>query len=121
MPTYTVHEPPRRNGSAPDPQRFAFVRDGFHFWAFLLSPLWLLYRRLWLVFVCYLLIGAATEIVFWLLRLPSGTRRSVPDRVGHARDRPLRRRRPRRQHGGRAVSSREELGAGRRVRAGVGG
>jgi hypothetical protein len=74
MPTYTVHEPPRRNGSAPDPQRFAFVRDGFHFWAFLLTPLWLLYRRLWLVFVCYLLIAAATEIIFMVLRLPSGTR-----------------------------------------------
>ena len=50
MPTYTVHEPPAKNGRAADPQRFVFVRDGFHFWAFLLTPLWLIYRRLWLAF-----------------------------------------------------------------------
>ena len=34
-----------------DPERFVFVRDGFHFWAFLLAPLWLLWHRLWLVLV----------------------------------------------------------------------
>ena len=31
-----------------------FVRDGFYFWAFLLGPLWMLWRRLWLVLVVYL-------------------------------------------------------------------
>ena len=25
--------------------RFVFVRDGFHFWAFLLAPLWMLRHR----------------------------------------------------------------------------
>ena len=43
MPIYTVHAPPpRKDESAADPERFAFVRDGFHFWAFLLAPLWML-------------------------------------------------------------------------------
>jgi hypothetical protein len=74
MPTYTVHAPPLRNGAAADPQRFVFVRDGFHFWAFLLSPLWLLYRRLWLVLLGYLLLSAAMEAAFYFLDLPEGTR-----------------------------------------------
>jgi hypothetical protein len=56
MPTYTVHEPPPQPGeAASDPQRFLFVRDGFYFWAFLLAPLWLLWHRLWLPFVVYLI------------------------------------------------------------------
>ena len=30
--------------------RFRFVRDGFHVWAFLLAPFWMLRHRLWLEF-----------------------------------------------------------------------
>ncbi|HEX3504248.1 MAG TPA: DUF2628 domain-containing protein [Xanthobacteraceae bacterium] len=65
MPVYTVHEPPvREAGALADPARFAFVRDGFYWWAFLLTPLWMLWRRLWLVFVLYLvlLIGIETAM-----------------------------------------------------------
>jgi hypothetical protein len=54
MPVYTVHEPPSRPAEAsPDPERFVFVRDGFYFWAFLLTPLWMLWHRLWLVLLIY--------------------------------------------------------------------
>jgi hypothetical protein len=54
MPTYTVHAPPPKAGEATsDPQRFVFIRDGFHFWAFLFAPLWLLVHRLWLAFAGY--------------------------------------------------------------------
>ena len=77
MPTYTVHAPPQRKGSAADPQRFTFVRDGFQFWAFLITPVWLLYRRLWLVFVLYVLLMAAMEGAYYLLHLPQGTRISI--------------------------------------------
>jgi hypothetical protein len=60
MPTYTVHAPPPRKGeSTASPERFVFVRDGFHFWAFLLAPLWLLARRLWLAFTVYVLLSIA--------------------------------------------------------------
>ena len=49
MPTFTVHQPPPRPGEAAiAPERFVFVRDGFHFWAFVLAPFWLLRYRLWL-------------------------------------------------------------------------
>jgi hypothetical protein len=66
MPTYTVHEPPPHEGRSADPERFVFVRDGFHFWAFVLAPLWLLFRRLWLVFVLYVIV---TGVIDWLLTL----------------------------------------------------
>jgi hypothetical protein len=82
MPTYTVHAPPSRNGSAADPQRFVFVRDGFHFWAFLVTPLWLLYRRLWLVLLGYVVLLAILEGAFYLLKLPEGARIAIDLLIG---------------------------------------
>lgn len=62
MPTYTVHAPPpRQDETTSAPERFVFVRDGFHFWAFLLAPLWLLLHGLWLALVIYVVgYGAVT-------------------------------------------------------------
>ena len=67
MPTFTVHQPPPRPGEAAiAPERFVFVRDGFHFWAFVLAPFWLLRYRLWLAFAGYLavtiLLGVALKL-----------------------------------------------------------
>jgi Protein of unknown function (DUF2628) len=60
MPTFTVHEPPpRKTESVTAPERFVFVRDGFHFWAFVLAPLWLLFRKLWLAFLLYVVLNIA--------------------------------------------------------------
>jgi hypothetical protein len=73
MPTFTVHAPPSRNGSAADPQRFVFVRDGFHFWAFLLAPLWLLVKQLWLVFAGYVVLIGAIEAAYYFLKLPQSS------------------------------------------------
>lgn len=68
MPVYTVHEPPpRKNEVTVDPDRFVFVRDGFGFWAFLLAPLWMLWHRLWLVFLGYLLTMVAVETVLYVV------------------------------------------------------
>jgi hypothetical protein len=53
MPTFTVHAPPRTDGAPASPERFLFVRDGFHGWAFLLGPFWLIRYRLWLALVLY--------------------------------------------------------------------
>jgi len=76
MPIFTVHQPPPRQGEAiSGPERFVFVRDGFHFWAFVLAPFWLLRYRLWLAFAIYLavsillgigllLIGAGSTVQF---------------------------------------------------------
>jgi hypothetical protein len=62
MSVYTVHEPPLRAAdSSADPQRFVFVRDGFYVWAFLLTPLWMIRHRLWLVLVLYLVVSIGIE------------------------------------------------------------
>jgi hypothetical protein len=60
---YSVFEPPERGGSAADQvERFAFVRDGFSFTAFLFGPIWLLWHRLWLVLLGYVGVTAALAI-----------------------------------------------------------
>ncbi len=60
MRVYTVHEPPLgKTETAPNPERFVFVRDSFSFWAFLLGPLWMLWHRMWLVLIGYLVLMAA--------------------------------------------------------------
>jgi len=63
MAVYTVHQPPlKKYEAAPDPERFAFVRDGFSFWAFLFSPLWMLRHRMWLVLLGYIVIAVAMHV-----------------------------------------------------------
>lgn len=75
MSVYTVHAPP---ADGPDGRsatdNFVFVRDGFSFGAFALGPVWLLYRRLWLVLGGYLVLSVAMEAVMTLLRVGAGTR-----------------------------------------------
>jgi hypothetical protein len=62
MSVYTVHQPPLRAAEAsPDPERFVFVRDGFNFWAFLLAPLWMLWHRLWLVLLIYVVVTVGIQ------------------------------------------------------------
>jgi Protein of unknown function (DUF2628) len=71
MSVYTVHEPPpRQDETSASPERFVFVRDGFYFWAFLFGPLWMLWRRLWLVTVLYLVVTAALELGLWAVNAP---------------------------------------------------
>lgn len=72
MPTYTVHEPPpRKTESVTAPERFVFVRDGFYFWAFVLAPLWLLVKRLWLAFFAYAILTIAVGVGLKLIGAPS--------------------------------------------------
>ena len=68
MAVYTVHQPPLRAGEdAPAPERLAFVRDGFSFWAFLFGPLWMLRHRMWLVLVVYVAVTALLQLGLHLL------------------------------------------------------
>ena len=72
MPTFTVHEPPpRKTESVTAPESFVFVRDGFYFWAFVLAPLWLLVRRLWLAFLIYVVAAIAVAVAIKFAGLPS--------------------------------------------------
>jgi hypothetical protein len=72
MSVYTVYEPPLRAVDAlADAQRFVFVRDGFYFWAFLLTPFWMLRHRLWLVLVLYLVVSVGIETTLRILGAPA--------------------------------------------------
>jgi hypothetical protein len=64
MPLYTVFAPPQKPGDpAPDAVRFVFVKDGFCWPALFIPELWLLFRRMWLVFVLYLAASLAISII----------------------------------------------------------
>jgi hypothetical protein len=68
MKVYTIHQPPpRKNADSSDPARFVFVRDGFHFWAFVLAPLWMLRHQLWLVLLLYVVATIAVHAALWAL------------------------------------------------------
>ena len=73
MSVYTVHEPPQRQpGASVNPDRFVFVRDGFYFWAMVFGPLWLLWRRLWLALLFYLIAWIAIETMLWIFKAGTG-------------------------------------------------
>ena len=70
MPVYTVHAPAATEASFAATDKFTFVRDGFHVWAMLLGPIWLIWHRLWLALVGYL--AATAAIDFAIARLHAG-------------------------------------------------
>ena len=73
MSIYTVYEPPlKAHESAPAPERFVFVRDGFSFWAFLLAPLWMLRHRLWLAFTGYVIVAIGLQVALRLVGASTG-------------------------------------------------
>jgi Protein of unknown function (DUF2628) len=70
MPVYTVHAP-KANGADPRAtDRFTFVRDGFHVWAALLGPVWLIWRRLWLALIGWIIVILAIDVA--MMRLGTG-------------------------------------------------
>ena len=78
MPVYTVHAPVADGAetrSAAD--RFVFVRDGVHFWAFLLGPLWLAWHRLWLALIFYIAAWVGVAVALTQLHAGAGTRFAV--------------------------------------------
>ena len=68
MSVYTVYQPPlQTTGNLPVTDRFVFVRDGFSWWAFLLTPLWMLRHRLWLVLTVYVLVLVVVDAALHVL------------------------------------------------------
>ena len=62
MPVYTVHAPVANGADLAATDKFTFVRDGFHFWAAVLSVLWLVWHRLWLALLGWIVVTVAVEI-----------------------------------------------------------
>jgi Protein of unknown function (DUF2628) len=59
MPVYTVHAPIAAIRAT---DRFTFVRDGFHFWAFVFGFVWLAWHRLWLALIGWIVVIAAIDV-----------------------------------------------------------
>src|SRR3984893_9734972 len=62
MPVYTVHAPTATDAGVRATDRFAFVRDGFHFWAAVFGPLWLIWHRLWLALLGWIVVTLAVDV-----------------------------------------------------------
>jgi hypothetical protein len=78
MPAYAVFEPPLRGRSiSAHADRFIFLRERFSLAAFVFGPLWMIWRRLWLALIIYLV---ATSLIEWGLQslgTPIGARTTV--------------------------------------------
>jgi hypothetical protein len=61
MPVYTVHAPVTNDPGVRSTDKFAFVRDGFYFWAALFGPLWLIWHRLWLALIGWIVLILAID------------------------------------------------------------
>src|SRR3954471_9809932 len=70
MPVYTVHAPVANGADLAATDRFAFVRDGFHFWAAVLTVIWLVWHRLWLALIGWIVLMVALQ--FGLVALGAG-------------------------------------------------
>jgi Protein of unknown function (DUF2628) len=63
MTVYMVLEPPENGGNTVrHAERIVFIRDRFSWGAFFLGPLWMLWRRLWLVLLGYVVLVAAMAV-----------------------------------------------------------
>ena len=67
MPVYTVHAPILTGADLRATDRFTFVRDGFHFWAFVLGVVWLAWHRLWLALIGWIVAIAAIDFAMTAL------------------------------------------------------
>jgi hypothetical protein len=78
MPAYAVFEPPMRGRDAGEQaDRFIFLRERFSLAAFLFGPLWMIWRRLWLVLIIYLVATSLIELGLRSLGIPIAARTIV--------------------------------------------
>jgi Protein of unknown function (DUF2628) len=69
MPAFTILEPPAyRQAVIDDADRFIFLPERFSLWAFLFGPLWMIWRRLWVVLIVYVV---GIGLIVYALRLLS--------------------------------------------------
>ena len=62
MPVYTVHAPLTNGADLTATDKFAFVRDGFYFWAMVFSVIWLVWHRLWLALIGWIVLTVGVDV-----------------------------------------------------------
>ncbi|MGB3273597.1 MAG: DUF2628 domain-containing protein, partial [Xanthobacteraceae bacterium] len=73
MAVYTVHARIARGDAVPrEPEKFVFVRDGFHLWAAVFGPVWLVWHRLWWATLGYVVIMGLLDTGLAALGIGSG-------------------------------------------------
>jgi hypothetical protein len=70
MPVYTVHAPMSFGADLRAADKVTFVRDGFHLAAMVFGPLWLIWNRLWLAALGWLVVTSLLDA--GLARLGAG-------------------------------------------------
>ena len=73
MPVYTVHAPVTNGADLTATDKFAFVRDGFHFWAAVAGVIWLAWHRLWLALIGWIVLILALDVGLAALGIGSRT------------------------------------------------
>jgi hypothetical protein len=73
MPVYTVHAPVASGAGLAAADKFVFVRDGFHFWAAVASVVWLIWHRLWLALIGWIVVMVAVQFGMTALGTSRGT------------------------------------------------
>ena len=74
MAIYTVHARVARGDTTPrEPDGFVFVRDGFHFWAMVLSLPWLLWHGLWIATLGYVVFTLALDVTLTTVGIGAGS------------------------------------------------
>jgi len=72
MPVYTVHGPVANGADLSAADKFILVRDGFHFWAFAASVIWLAWHRLWLALIGWIALTLAIQFGLVALGVSNG-------------------------------------------------
>jgi hypothetical protein len=73
MAVFTILAPQARDGDAlPDPMALTFIKDGFNWPALFFAGPWLIYRRMWLVLIAYLVIGMGLAFLGERVGVPLG-------------------------------------------------
>lgn len=72
MPVYTVHAPVANGADLAAADKFVFVRDGFHVWAAVAGVIWLVWHRLWLALIGWLVLTFAIDFALAKLGIGRG-------------------------------------------------
>jgi hypothetical protein len=73
MPVYTVHAPVLTDAGFSATDGYAFVRDGFHFWAAVFGVVWLAWHRLWLALIGWIVLMTVIDVAMVWFGVAVGT------------------------------------------------